>query len=962
VLAGIGLWFIASGHTGQLLSIGSDVVIGYNILAMLLLLVLWGVGRQRIRTRHDASQVASGDGSTSVHQRARTGMYSMLIAAGAITAIQSWQAERAEELRLFDAEAFNLAGSQRWLSQRAGRLAASFLASGGHQDDVSSELSSVLDQARRDRRRLEKLLADLEEAQASGPGGLGAAIETWRLESERLWGRVHELLPLLAGGPSEHASALAAAVEKHSDQALAAAQALVTASGAAVRHRQERMNSSARMWAYLNLALLAALAIVVAEPLARSIRQQHRGFARQSIELRRLALVARLTTNAVIITDARRRVLWTNRAFTVITGYSAGHALGQDVSALLDPLRAQRRLLAQPGREEQGMRMQILSRNRAGEDLWLDLDVRPIHDDGNAAASGFVCVATDVTARRRALADLRVAAIALNSMEAIVVTDARQRIIRVNPAFTRITGYASEEAIGQVTGRLLRSGRHDEAFYREMWDSLRRERYWQGEVWNQRKSGEVYPQWLSITVVTDDDGDVTNYVAVFSDISQQKAADETIHRLAYYDPLTELPNRRLLRARLQQAISAGKESMRFGALFFIDFDNFKELNDTKGHEFGDLLLVEMARRLQSGVRSHDTVARHGGDEFVIVLASVGDDAQEAVANAGSVAESIRGLLSTPFYLQDLEFCGSCSIGVTLFGGEEAPADELLRRADAAMYEAKRAGRNTVRFFDPVSRARIEARLQIEADLRRAVHGNQLRLYCQPQVDAARRIIGAEALLRWEHPERGQVSPGEFIPVAEQSDLILEIGDWVLECACRQLAAWSHRAGLSGLRLSINVSARQFRQPDFVQRVQCALERSHVAPGRVRLELTESLVLVNIEDTVAKMRELRALGVGLSMDDFGTGHSSLAYLSRLPLDELKIDQSFVQQVETSRRDAVLVQTIIGMARNLEIDVVAEGVETERQFEFLRRNGCTKYQGFLFGRPGPIDGLASETGGS
>ena len=466
--------------------------------------------------------------------------------------------------------------------------------------------------------------------------------------------------------------------------------------------------------------------------------------------------------------------------------------------------------------------------------------------------------------------------------------------------------------------------------------------------------------WLSITAVADEDGRVVNYVAVFTDITQRKQAEETIHHLAFYDALTELPNRRLLRDRLQQAIAASARRHCSAAVLFLDLDRFKELNDTRGHDFGDRLLVEAARRLVGSVRANDTVARQGGDEFVIVLDELGGDRQQALLQAEHVAEKVRQAIGQPFALDGGEVLSTVSIGVAVSVAGEVAAEELLRRADTAMYEAKRAGRNGVRFFDPAAQQAMEARLAFEADLRSALPEGQLHLYYQPQVDREGRVFGAEVLLRWRHPVRGSVPPSAFIPVAEDSDLIVGIGRWVLEGACAQLKAWSAQPHLAPLQLSVNVSARQFRQPDFVAQVGAALQAHGVAPQRLKLELTESLVLLNVDDAVAKMQAIRALGVGLSMDDFGTGQSSLAYLIRLPLDQLKIDQSFVRELDSTGAGAVLVQTIIGMARSLGLSVVAEGVETPAQRDFLERSGCEHYQGYLFGRPVPLAAFEQALG--
>jgi len=590
----------------------------------------------------------------------------------------------------------------------------------------------------------------------------------------------------------------------------------------------------------------------------------------------------------------------------------------------------------------------VHKRADTGETFPADVLLSALELDGKPVLQAVV---RDITMRKQAEADLRIAAIAFESQEGMAVTDANNVILKVNLAFTLITGYSAEEAVGR-TPAMLKSDRQDAQFYRAMWERLGSDRFWQGEIWNTRKDGEVFPGWLSITAVTDDEGQVTHYIATFTDITQQKQAEDTIHNLAFYDPLTTLPNRRLLQDRLQHTLASSVRDQRHGAILFIDLDNFKELNDTKGHDIGDLLLVEVAHRLQACVRSADTVARQGGDEFVIILDDLSTETEQAAVQAEAIAEKIRGAVSQPFMLQGYEYHGSPSIGISLFRGHENTVDELLKRADNAMYQAKRSGRNAIRFFDPDTHAAMEVRIALEADLRRAVPENQLRLYYQMQVDHTGHILGAEVLLRWQHPQRGLVPPLQFIPLAEESGLILPIGHWVLQTACVKLKAWESDPIARHLQLAVNVSARQFRQADFVEQVCAVLDATAIDPARLKLELTESLVLDNVNDTIVKMQALKDIGVRFSMDDFGTGYSSLAYLSQLPLDQVKIDQSFVRNIGVKSTDAVIVQTIIGMANNLGLNVIAEGVETLEQRDFLERNGCPNYQGYLFGKPVPV----------
>lgn len=499
---------------------------------------------------------------------------------------------------------------------------------------------------------------------------------------------------------------------------------------------------------------------------------------------------------------------------------------------------------------------------------------------------------------------------------------------------------------------MMSSGRQDKEFYAAMWRQILQVGSWAGEIWDRRKSGEVYPKWLTITAVKDGAGVVTQYVAIFSDITARKMAEEEIRNLAFYDALTQLPNRRLFQDRLYAALQASARHDDHGALLFIDLDRFKVLNDTLGHDYGDLLLVEVAKRIKSCVREIDTVARLGGDEFVVLLEGVGTDKEDASRKAGLVAEKIRDALAQPYQLKTHEHYTSPSIGISLFHGGEETMDELVKHADAAMYQAKNAGRNTVRFYDPGLQKDLETRATLENDLRRAIDNHELQLYYQIQVDRQRRPVGAEALLRWIHPQRGMVSPAQFIPVAEDSSLILEIGDWVLDTVCAQLAAWDGDARMRQLTLAMNVSANQFRMHGFVEQVTAMLHKHRVEPSRLKLELTEGVVLNDIDDVTAKMSVLRALGVKLSLDDFGTGYSSLSYLKRLPLDQLKIDQSFIRDIATDPGDAGMVRSIIDMAKNFKQEVIAEGVETEAQLAFLEQNGCMVYQGYFFGKPMPV----------
>jgi len=432
-----------------------------------------------------------------------------------------------------------------------------------------------------------------------------------------------------------------------------------------------------------------------------------------------------------------------------------------------------------------------------------------------------------------------------------------------------------------------------------------------------------------------------------------KESEKTVYQLAYSDPLTDLPNRRLFQDRLERAILLSSRNNRYRALMFLDMDNFKTLNDSQGHRMGDLLLIEVARRLKGIVRASDTLARMGGDEFVILLGELSENEQSASEQALMIAEKISVLLSQAYQLDHFVYNCSASIGVTMFRNEGVTIEELHKRADAAMYQAKNAGRNTVRFYDPHTQAALEARSELERALRTAIEQQQLRVYFQVQVDNNSKPIGAEALIRWEHPQMGMIFPGQFIQIAEETGLILSVGKWVLESVCRQIKLLELNPLTRDLQIAVNVSARQFHQDDFVAIVDSLIRHTGINPSHLKLELTESMVLVDVDDTVVKMNALKKIGVRFSMDDFGTGYSSLSYLTQLPLDQIKIDQSFVRNIGINPNDAVIVKTIIGMAAHLNMESIAEGVETQAQRDFLGQAGCKLYQGYLFGRPIPME---------
>lgn len=544
----------------------------------------------------------------------------------------------------------------------------------------------------------------------------------------------------------------------------------------------------------------------------------------------------------------------------------------------------------------------------------------------------------------RADAEMRLSATVFETTsEAIMVTDAQNMIVAVNGAFTDVTGYVREEVLG-TNPRFMNSGRHDEAFFQGMWKSLEESGKWHGEVWNRRKNGEIYPEWISIGAVRDRQDRVSHYVAIFTDITERKEAEERVRHLAHYDALTDLPNRTLFFDRLSQALIQARRDDTKAAVMFIDLDRFKNINDTLGHSVGDLLLQGVAVRLSQCMRQGDSVSRQGGDEFVVLLPEVGQAEDAAV-----VAQKILNAIAQPFHVEGHELRVSCSIGISFYPNDGDDAETLMKNADTAMYRAKDSGRSNYQFYFSDMNARFLERLAMETSMRRAIEREQFELYYQPQIDVASgAIIGAEALIRWNHPDLGMISPAHFIPLAEESGLIQSIGEWVLRTACKQTAQWQ-RAGYAPFLVSVNVSARQFRQAGFADQVASALQENDLSASYLELELTESVLMGHTDKNIAILGALKDLGLTIAIDDFGTGYSSLSYLKRLPIDTLKIDRSFVGDLPADKDDAAIVDAVISMAHSLSLKVIAEGVETEQQVDFLRSRKCYLMQGYYFHTP-------------
>lgn len=589
-------------------------------------------------------------------------------------------------------------------------------------------------------------------------------------------------------------------------------------------------------------------------------------------------------------------------------------------------------------------RVDMVGLHRTGTPLPLELSICRVDSPRGAE---FIATLRDLTERKRAEESLRIAAAAFQSFEGMVIINAQKVILKVNQAFTQITGYSASEAVGK-TSSIFRIEHHDETVFHELRRLLDVDRFWQGEVWDQRKSGDRYPAWLRVNAVIDANDQVSHYVIAFIDNTQHHRSEERIHYLAFYDPLTGLPNRRLLMDRLRKSLSGSVRKREHGAVLLIDLDNFKDINDTLGHETGDALLTQAANRLKGCLHSDDTMARVGGDEFVVVLEGLAADPTTAASKAELVADRLRNALTQPFDLANQSLQTACSIGIALYSGDSVAEDELIKHAESAMYRAKHAGRNCVRFFNTEQQSSLERRFALNTWMRKGLP-EQFALHYQLQVDEGGGAVGVEALIRWKHPLQGNISPAMFIPLAEETGFVVQLGTWVLQTACEQLARWAHNPLTQKLTIAVNVSARQFHSAGFVKTVTDALEQTGADATLLKLELTEGLMLNDIVDVIEKMQSLKQTGVRFSIDDFGTGYSSLSYLKRLPLDQLKIDQSFVRDLLTDPNDMAIARTIIGLGHSLGLTVIAEGVETSDQRDILLHLGCDAFQGFYFGRP-------------
>ncbi|MDD3449177.1 MAG: EAL domain-containing protein [Gammaproteobacteria bacterium] len=641
---------------------------------------------------------------------------------------------------------------------------------------------------------------------------------------------------------------------------------------------------------------------------------------------------------AVLATDPGGRLIYINADAARLTGLDPGAALRQPLAELLPGLPPE------PASVAPNARTLHLPGTGGGEVEW-EIRALPAADGGDG---GLVWVFRHAGDPRPVERQLRLfARVFEHSADAIMVTDGEGRIVRVNEAFARITGYAPAEVLGR-NPRLLQSGLHDEEFYAGLWGALREKGTWQGEIWNRRKNGEIYPQWMSIGTLDAEAGEMAHFVAIFTDITDKKRSEDTIHYLAYYDGLTSLPNRPLFEEKLVQALRDGQRRGRWLAILYLDLDRFKDINDSLGHASGDRLLRAVATRLLEAVRNNDVVARLGGDEFVILLSDLADG-NAASRAAATVARKVIAALADPFNLEGHEVLVTASIGIALAPQDGEDNGELIKNADTAMYQVKSSGKGHYQFFSREMNLAIRRRLRLEHCLRKALEQGEFHLVFQPQVSVREgAVIGMEALLRWRQPHGEIIPPGEFIQLAEETGLILPIDEWVLRRACAQARSWVD-AGIRDFRLAVNLSGRQFHRRGLILLVGRILSEIGLEPRYLELEITEGSVMADIDRAVEVLRGLRQMGVRLAVDDFGTGYSSLSYLRRLPIQTLKVDRAFIREIATNAQDAAIVEAIIRLGHSLGLQLVAEGVEQPEQLSVLESQGCDSVQGYLLSRP-------------
>jgi len=784
------------------------------------------------------------------------------------------------------------------------------------------------------------------------PAALAAGIQGWSTPLN--YQPVHELLYQLRLAPYDTAPTLTTAevwARYHWVILLSLAVVLVLAAAVFHGRRLNKRLAEAGRLLQDRVAQRTRHLDLANESLRGEVAQRRKAEAEVLDQSRRQSLVLETVDEAIFGLDGQCRVQFANPAAEALAGSSAQQMLGQPLSQVLQIRDAQGRPVWEEGpaclshtlaRGEMLRTYDQSLQHVDGRVRIVDYTFKPVIQGGAVQGSVFSC--RDVTDRRRIEEDLRLHARVFDTAtEGVMIADVRGRILSVNRAFEKVTGYARDEVVGR-NPNMLSSGRQDKTFYRRMWETLARDGQWSGEIWNRRKNGEIYPEWITISTIRNAHDEVTHHVAVFSDISAIKRSEQEIDFLANHDHLTGLANRTLFEDRLEHAISVAERHGRHVGLLLVDLDRFRLINDGMGHGAGDALLREAGRRLRRCVRDADTVARLGGDEFGVILEGL-VDAQDAGVQAERILEAMR----TPLMLDNHELFSTVSIGIGIFPADGTDAPTLLRHADTALALAKREGRNNFQFYTQALTEAVFSRLNIETGLRHALERDELRLHYQPiQAAGSGRLAAMECLMRWEHPERGLVSPGVFIPVAEQSDLILALGQWALRSACAQLHAWQD-AGLEVVPVAVNIPARHFRQPGFVAEVLEAVREARVDPGKLIIELTESALMEPVTLAVERIDQLRGAGVAVAIDDFGTGYSSLGYLQRFHVNYLKVDRSFVSGLPTDANARAITEALMALSHSLGLEVVAEGVETAAQLEYLRGIGCDKIQGYFTGRP-------------
>lgn len=649
----------------------------------------------------------------------------------------------------------------------------------------------------------------------------------------------------------------------------------------------------------------------------------------------------------IIVLDKQLNIISLNPWAQKVTGFIEDDILNENFSTLFADQKEFDNVLFHV-KQNGNWNGEVTKRRKTDEWYPEWMDIRAIYKEG--IISNYVVVFRDITKQKWSQKEIRLAAKVLeNTSEGVLVTDEMGRILSVNPAFEIVTGYSEKEVLGLYPS-ILQSGIHNKEFYEEMWKQIKGTGHWKGEIWNKRKNGEIFPEWITISSIKDDNGLVTNHVAVFSDITDRKHAEEQLKRLAHFDSLTGVANRYSLNSRLSDLIGTAKTYNQQLAVLFLDLDRFKHINDTLGHSYGDQLLKGVSSRLKNLIKNKDMIARLGGDEFVIVLPNI-----KHVREAVHIAESIIHSLTQPFLLEKQEVYISTSIGISLFPHDGQSLESLLRNADKAMYQAKALGRNQYELYHSDMHQDESLHMMMENYLRKAIERDELFLLYHPLVDVkTKKIVGIEALVRWNSKELGIVSPVDFIPLAEETGLIIPISEWIIKKACNDLNK-IHLKGFTNLKMSINISALHFNQEGFVKAVSDIIQDTNVNPYLLELELTESMIMPNATETIGKLVKLKQLGIKLSVDDFGTGYSSLSYLNRFPVDTLKIDRSFIQKLCVYKEDYSIVQAIITMAHKLHLKVVAEGVESKKQFEFLEKEKCDLIQGFFIVKPQPFPDL-------